>query len=219
MGKHSQRGCIRCGTCCRKGGPVLHHQDKEIIRAGHAGYQHLITIRRGEMAFDPLSNGLRPAAQELVKVRGRGKEWCCAFFDAARSACTIYPHRFRECRLLKCWDPADLLAVVGKETLVRADLINPGDPILEMIALHERECSYEEVERLIAALSTPHHRDKALARLTTLVRRDLALRLYAERELGLCLDYELFVFGRPLFNYLEARGVPLPLVAPRVRGE
>jgi hypothetical protein len=88
-----------------------------------------------------------------------------------------------------------------------------------MIALHERECSCEEVERLIAALSIPHHRDKALARLTTLVRRDLALRLYAERELGLCPDYELFVFGRPLFNYLEARGVSLPLVAPRVRDE
>lgn len=213
MTTDSQRGCIRCGTCCRKGGPVLHHQDKEIIRAGHASYHHLITIRKGELVFDPLTGGFKPAAQELIKVRGQGKEWCCVFFDAARSACTIYPHRFLECRLLKCWDPADLLAVIGKETLVRADLINPGDPILEMIALHEKECSYEKVEHLIATLTKPQNRAAALVQLKELVRKDLAIRFYAVAELGLREEFELFIFGRPLFNYLEARGLKLRIPA------
>ncbi len=50
--------CIRCGTCCMKGGPVLHQQDKAILLEGYAGHQHLITLRKGEMAYDPVTNRL-----------------------------------------------------------------------------------------------------------------------------------------------------------------
>uniref|UniRef100_A0A7C1JLD4 YkgJ family cysteine cluster protein n=1 Tax=Ammonifex degensii TaxID=42838 RepID=A0A7C1JLD4_9THEO len=215
MSQNLHRGCLRCGTCCRKGGPVLHGEDKEIIRAGYAGYQHLITIRQGELAFDPLFNSLRPAAQEFVKVRGRGKEWCCVFFDAERTACIIYSHRFLECRLLKCWDTTGLLGIIGKDTLVRADLINPDDPVLEVIALHEKECAVQEVERLIAALSLSRNHTTALGQLRELVRKDLAIRQYAIAELGLREEFELFIFGRPLFNYLEARGVPVEFLTSR----
>ena len=58
--------CIRCGTCCLKGDPVLHHEDKKILLAGHIGYQHLVTIRKGELAFDPLSGKVEPVPKELV---------------------------------------------------------------------------------------------------------------------------------------------------------
>ena len=48
-------GCMRCGTCCTKGGPALHKEDKDILLDGHIGRERLVTIRKGELAFSPIS--------------------------------------------------------------------------------------------------------------------------------------------------------------------
>ena len=197
--------CIRCGTCCLKGGPVLHHEDKKLLRAGHIGYQHLITIRKGEMAFDPVLDRLKPVSQEFIKVRGKGDKWSCCFYDEKNSSCNIYRHRFLECRLLKCWAPSDLLRMIGKNTIVRADIINPDDPIMRIIEIHEQECPYHEVENLITVLSKKTDRSKNLEKLTKLVRKDLSIRLFAKSELELKAEFELFIFGRPLYKVLSDR--------------
>ena len=205
----NRKTCIRCGTCCQKGGPVLHHQDKQILLEGHVGHEHLVTIRKGELAFDPVSGTLTPVAQELVKVRGKGNDWSCCFFDRENSSCTIYEHRFLECRLLKCWDPSELQSIIGKETVTRADLINPGDPVMDVIEFHERQCPYDEVEKLVAVLSAQNSQPQILARLHALIRRDLAIRAYAIAELGLKEECEPFIFGRPLFKVLRSRGIEI----------
>lgn len=199
--------CIRCGTCCLKGGPTLHHEDKRTLLHGHVGYQHLVTIRKGELVFDPLVGAVKPVHRELVKVRGKGKDWSCCFFDEKISSCTIYEHRFLECRLLKCWDPSELLSVMGKNTIVRADVINPTDPIMEIIQMHEQECSYDKVLELISNLSRGADKSKILAKLTELVSKDLAIRSYAISELGLREEFELFIFGRPVFKTLNTHGI------------
>lgn len=204
-------GCIRCGTCCLKGGPVLHHEDKGILLAGHVGYQHLVTIRKGEPAYDPVLDTVRPVERELVKMRGKEKEWSCCFFDEKSSSCTIYEHRPLECRLLKCWDTSALEGLVGKNTIVRADIINARDPITKVIEMHEQECPYREVEELLSSLSRGTDKSKTLARLNELVRKDLAIRFFAIKELGLREEFELFIFGRPLFKVLSSRGIPVRL--------
>ncbi|MFH1015025.1 MAG: YkgJ family cysteine cluster protein, partial [Nitrospirota bacterium] len=132
--------CIRCGTCCRKGGPALHKEDKKILLEGHISYHHLITIRKGELAFTPLSSKPEPVKQELVKIAGKGKSWACLFYEKKQSSCAVYEKRPLECRLLKCWDTAQLLAIVGKDTLTRADIISADDPIMRFIRTHEKEC-------------------------------------------------------------------------------
>lgn len=68
----TRTSCIRCGTCCKKGGPTLHHEDKAVLLAGQVGNRHLVTIRKGELVFDPRHEDLRPAEREMVKVRGKG---------------------------------------------------------------------------------------------------------------------------------------------------
>jgi Fe-S-cluster containining protein len=199
--------CIRCGTCCLKGGPVLHREDKEILLSRHAGYQHLITIRKDELAFNPLHVKVEPTPRELIKVTGKGKDWSCYFYDEKGSACTIYEHRFLECRLLKCWDTSDLVSIIGKDTITRADIINPDDPILFVIETHERECPYLEINNLIITLPQETDKSKYLAKLTEFVRKDLAIRSYALSELGLKAEFESFIFGRPLFKILNACGI------------
>jgi Fe-S-cluster containining protein len=186
-----------------KGGPVLHHEDKKILLEGHVGHQHLVTIRKGELALNPVSNKLEPVQREMVKVIGKGKDWSCYFYNEKKASCEIYEHRFIECRLLKCWDTSELISVIGKNTIVRADIINPDDPILKLIKIHDQECSCQEVEELIYKISETRYRTKNLKRLDKITRKDVEIRDYAIYELGLNKHFELFIFGRPITEILS----------------
>ena len=209
MAQQATTHCLQCGTCCRKGGPALHRQDLAIVRGGHIGYSQLVAIRKGEFVVFPLSGRPEPAGQEMVKLAGRGRDWECCLFDPEKSNCTIYEHRPLECRLLKCWDTQELVDVIGRDVVGRRDLLNPDDPIVPFIERHDLECPAEEIAELVAALGRGSEENKALARLTDLVRRDLAIRSQAEREFGLSVALELFVFGRPLFSQLAFWGITL----------
>lgn len=199
--------CMRCGTCCLKGGPVLHCEDKKILLAGHVGYEHLITIRKGETAYNPIHGRLEHVPEEIVKVAGKGEDWACCFYREGDASCDIYEHRFLECRLLKCWDTREIMRIIGKDTILRADVINRSDPIMRVIDAHEKECPADEVENLITAASACNDRKRILARLGELVSRDVSVRSYAITELGLRAEYEYFIFGRPLSKLLSDRGL------------
>jgi Fe-S-cluster containining protein len=199
--------CIRCGTCCMKGGPTVHHEDKEILLHGHVGHEHLVTVRTGETVYNPVSGRCEAVSGEMIKVRGKGREWACFFYDDSESGCSIYEERFLECSLLKCWDPSGLMSVIGKNTIVRADIINRGDPIMSVIEAHDRECSCIEFEDLISAVIRGDKETEARAMLGELIRKDMSMRAYSISELGLKPEFELFIFGRPLSQLLEGRGL------------
>jgi hypothetical protein len=202
---------MRCGTCCKKGGPVLHHEDKKILREGRIGYQHLMTLRKGERAYNPVKEMLESIPTELVKIAGKGSDRACLLYDEPTASCAVYRSRFLECRLLKCWDAAEIMTVIGKDTIRRSDVINPDDPVIELIEKHEQECSYNEIESLITDLSGGRHKAKAHARMKELVHNDLSLREFAFRELDLKKEFESFIFGRPLTRVLEDRGLKITM--------
>jgi Fe-S-cluster containining protein len=207
--------CIRCGTCCLKGGPVLHQEDKKIFRSGYAGHKHLVTLRMGEIAYNPLRDRLEPVPMELIKVTGKGDGWSCVFYNGKESCCSLYEHRFLECRLLKCWDPSDIIPVIYKDTIRRADIINPDDPIMEVIAMHEKECPHNKVNALVSALSDGKNRKGIFAELSGFIHADSSLRIHAFSELGLEQEFELFIFGRPLYRILADRGLPVRELQPQ----
>lgn len=203
----ARKECVRCGTCCLNGGPALHKKDLDILRAGTIEYRHLVTIRAGETALTPLTGKAEPVTGELVKIAGSGGAWACFFLNRADNSCRIYENRPLECRLLKCWEPDELLAVIGHETIIRTDIINPNDPVRKLLEIQERECPGLEIKELImSVLRDKDGRAAGLARLDEFVRRDLAIRASAVEEFGLPVEVELFLFGRPLFIILESHG-------------
>ncbi|MGV1100837.1 YkgJ family cysteine cluster protein [Thiovibrio sp. JS02] len=205
-GKGPQRQCRQCGTCCRKGGPALRREDLELLRRGIVRHEQLVTIRKGEMGFNPAGNRLEPVPVELLKIRGQGGDWTCLFLDQANNSCAIYAHRPLTCALLECWQPAALFAAIYQDTLRRTDLINPDDPILEHIARHERQCPGEEWTALLGQYMESGA-GALLARLNGLVRADLVLRQEIAARTGMTVDVEFFLLGRPFVTQLAGSGL------------
>lgn len=213
--QETRTSCIRCGTCCRKGSPTLHHEDIPVLLSGHIKHDQLVTIRKGEMAFDPVAQALQPTENELIKVAGRGGSWSCRFLDEATSECTIYEHRPLECRLLKCWDPSDLVDVMGRGTLTRTDIINRNDPIAEVIAFHERKVPLADLQDVVTRFAERRVLEEvAVRKLDKLIKMDEAIRAKALEELGLDKRYELFIFGRPLTTLVKQFGLGAGEAAP-----
>ena len=202
-----QKECRRCGTCCLKGGPALHPEDLSLLHDSYLLKEDLITIRQGEPLLTLSGEIPQPAPAELIKIRGRGTEWTCLFFDRQITACVIYDHRPLECTLLQCWDTAELEKVAGKNLLKRDDIIELHDPVIPFIAAQNEQCSLHMLGALLIRATQGQEHSSAMTQLTELVNADLAIRSRAYEKLQFSLELELFYFGRPLFLILSQFGI------------
>lgn len=210
--------CQRCGTCCRQGGPALHGPDAELIRSGALHLDDLVTVRRGELAFQPLADRPEPVTHEFLKLKGQNGSWCCAFFNETSKGCLRYAHRPMACGLLDCTDTGPLLAIAGQDLLTRFDCLLTDDPLLPLIEAHEQTCPCPD----LAAIDRDLHQTTdaiaaLLADLEAAVARDLAFRTWVAAAHGLSLGQELFAFGRPLFQLLHPLGVQAVNTAAGIR--
>lgn len=188
--------CDRCGTCCRKGGPALHTQDLSLIQDGALRYADLVTLRRGELAYDEARGEVVPLRQELVKLRGalRGS-WTCMFFMPAELGCRIYHSRPEECRALSCKDTSAILGMYEKDRLMRADALREKPDLLALISAHEESCSYEALPELGAKMRD----DKDAAdKMLELIQLDLSFRQVVRERTEIPEENMDFLFGRPL---------------------
>ena len=178
-----------------------------MLREGSLVYEDLITIRKDEPAYSPVTDQVQPVTQELVKISGHGQSWGCRFYDPALKACTIHSRRPLECRLLKCWDTTEITAVIEKNTITRLDIIGENDPMAAWIDEHEKKCSYRKINSLLKPLSSSPLPSSLLDELTAVIREDLALRARAVIRFQLSLSLELFYFGRPVFQVIRREGL------------
>jgi Fe-S-cluster containining protein len=198
--------CRRCGTCCRLGGPALHGPDLELILTGQLQLDDLITVRRGELAFQPLGTCPEPVHHEFLKLAGQGGTWCCAFYDDTTKGCRRYQHRPIACSVLDCTDIGPLLDLAGQDLLTRFDCLATDDPLLPLIQEHEHTCPCPDLEAIGRELKQPKT-TSPLADLEAAVNRDLAFRSRIATIHQLSLARELFAFGRPLFQLLLPLGL------------
>ena len=116
--------CQRCGTCCEKGGPALHQEDRHLVDGGRVPASALFTIRRGELARNTVKGTLSPVTQEIIKIKGKPGRWTCLFFDDSTKGCGIYADRPLECRALNCRDTRQIERVYEGTRLTRKDLLS-----------------------------------------------------------------------------------------------
>ncbi|MFP4453104.1 MAG: YkgJ family cysteine cluster protein, partial [Desulfobacterales bacterium] len=105
-GQTEQNKCIRCGTCCEKGGPALHMDDLKKVLDKSISPEKLYTIRKGEMVYDNVKGGLVKTPQEIVKIKSSQGSRACIYYEEEKKACRIYEIRPLECRIMACWDSA-----------------------------------------------------------------------------------------------------------------
>lgn len=200
--------CKRCGTCCMQGGPALHTQDSKLIKEGRFAFEHMVTIRTGELAIQPLGKKPDTVIQEFLKLQGKDGEWSCQFFEKNGSVCTVYEDRPVACRVLECGMPEALLTIVGKNLLSRFHLIDPKDPILPLVKEHESACPCPDLAEVQSQLESCNgERDDLISSLQEKVDLDLQYRNAATLHYQLPVQMELFYFGRPLFQLLIPLGI------------
>lgn len=103
----------------------------------------LFTLRKGEMAWDNVRGGLGPLSAEMIKIKGTGGTWTCIYFDGESNLCGNYGNRPIECRILKCWDTAEITAIYDKDRLTRAELFKSIPGLWDLIQEHESRCSHD----------------------------------------------------------------------------
>ncbi len=208
-----QQSCNRCGDCCREGGPAFHRSDLSLLATGKIPLSHLTTIRRGELAATPLATALSPVEAEFVKLSGKQKNWSCRYYEEG-TGCGIYSYRPQACRVLKCWDTAAILSLMGKDLVSRKDILGEKHPMLAVIAEHEERISCDFFTSLQAGTTALSEKKKM--EIEQRVQQDLQFRDRIVREKGLSLGLELFFFGRPLFQLLRPFGIGVSSVGNRV---
>lgn len=175
----------------------------------------LITLRKGELALNPVAGMLKAIPVELVKLKGTGRQWNCCYFDQSENRCTVYEHRPQACRVLKCWDPEELLAMVEKDTLTRLDILEDDDPLRSLIREHDRRYPCPDMEALVTMVPAMDEEKKRV--LQKLVNEDLHFRVRVIKEFELKLSEELFYFGRPVFQLLQPLGAKVTETAVGVQ--
>lgn len=199
-----QPSCQRCGTCCRKGGPALHVEDRDLVLQGVIHTRHLYTIRRGEFARDPVRGELIRVDGDIIKIKGRDGSWACRFLDEGANACRIYENRPVECRHLECRDTSHFEQVYRLGRLSRKDLLADVQGLWELIEDHERRCDYDRIRRLPEC--QPGSGAAGVEReLAEMGRYDAELRRLMAARGGLEPEMLDFLLGRPVETVLRPK--------------
>jgi Fe-S-cluster containining protein len=213
--------CTRCGTCCRKGGPALHVQDRHLFEGpGALDLRMLVTLRAGELAFDQPRGRLLPLAGEVLKLRGArpanadrvdgGTGWACALLLEPDNACALYERRPAECRVLSCRDTSALAAMYELGRLVRADLLPAGHGLLAVMAEHDALVPPARIAPLaLALLEGGQEALDAQEELTRMALADRAFRKGLAERAGIGPEYHDFFLGREAGVLFAAAGLIL----------
>ena len=197
--------CTRCGTCCEKGGPAFHAEDRHLIEDGSIHTRYLYNIRKGELVHDNVQGQLKPMGSDIIKIKGKGPSWECVFFEKKDKSCRKYDHRPLECQLLKCWDTREIEAVYDKDRLTRQDILAGIEGLWELIAEHEKHCDHDAINRALKDLHGSIGKQAQVV-LTNAIQYDSAVRQLVLENGNVEPEMIDFIFGRPLTVTLKAAG-------------
>jgi Fe-S-cluster containining protein len=191
--------CRCCGTCCRKGGPGLHLEDRELVDSGKIPLSHLLTFRQGEPVCDNVTGSIAPSVTDIIRIKsihdGRSE---CVYYDPAKKGCLIYHHRPSECDALQCWDTRKIEAVYNCRRLTRRHLLSGVQGLWDLVTHHQERCDYAHIADLADRIRQRRRSEAAEKELLELIRFDGHLRQVTLERGNLDPGMLDFLFGRPL---------------------
>jgi Fe-S-cluster containining protein len=198
--------CRQCGTCCRKGGPAIHQEDKKLLENGHIPLRYLFTIRKDEPVYDNVQGCIISAPSDIIRIKSQERSNTCVFFNSEHNHCTIYDKRPLECRVLECWNTLGIEKIYNKERLSRQELLANTPHINNLMEYHENRCAYQIIKDLIYQFDQGKHKN-VLKNIREIVAFDNHFRLLAI-EKSICKTNIMdFLFGSPLQITLPRMGL------------
>jgi Fe-S-cluster containining protein len=182
--------------------PSLQADDIPLVLNGHIKNEDLFTIRPGEMLRDNILREIRPAGEEIIKVRDR--DGACIFYDGRERACTIYDHRPVQCAALECWDSSEFMKAYAGPKARREDFIEDG-VLLGLMREHEKRCAYETLGSLAGEIES--RADAALEQILEVLKFDYHLRPFVCEKMSIAPNETDFLFGRSLVKTIHQFGL------------
>lgn len=204
--KSGQTECKRCCTCCAKGGPALHKEDLDLIKSGKLHGKFLFTIREGEPAEDNVKGGLIQVKTDIIKIKSKDGMEACLYANFSNNQCSIYDDRPIECRVLKCWDTAEIEELYNKDRLTRKDIIGDIQGLWELVEDHQQKCSFSKVKQIIDESQGKIHGER-LEQLLEIVQYDISIRALVLEKTDTDPNLIPFLFGTPMQSILRKLGI------------
>ena len=202
--QHSERQqCMRCGTCCKKGGPALHEQDIALVSQKIIDPENLYTIRVGELVRDNVNGGLIYTDAEIIKIRASEASHACIFLRNNENACGIYEDRPGQCHALECWNSETIRATHTQNRLDRKALFGELDWLWNILEEHESRCNYVQIRWLI---ERRREGDSSASReIEEMISYDQAIRDIVIEKANMESGMLNLLFGMPLKLVLQRR--------------
>jgi Fe-S-cluster containining protein len=204
--KDKPQTCSRCGTCCKKGGPAFHIEDRHLIQKGIILLKDLYTIRKGEPVYDNVKGGRIPAPSDIIKIKSGLTDTTCTHYDEKGSGCSIYEHRPMECRLLECWNTGEFEKQYASDRLTRKDLLPESNDLWLMVVDHDKRCDYSIIHQHLGPVGE-NTRSTVPPVVREMVRYDLHFRTLLAKKGGVDPAHMDFLFGTPLAETLKRYGI------------
>jgi Fe-S-cluster containining protein len=198
--------CRQCGTCCRKGGPAIHREDKKLLENGHIPLSCLFTIRKDEPVYDNVQGCIISAPSDIIRIKSRESSTTCVFFNPEFNRCNIYHNRPLECRILQCWNTRAIEEIYDKGRLSRLELLENTPHINDLVEYHENRCAYQMIKKLISRLNQGD-KENALENIREILAFDNHFRSLAIEKSICKKDIIDFLFGYPLQKTLPHMGL------------
>jgi Fe-S-cluster containining protein len=178
--------------------------DTSLVYDGFIERGNLYTIRLGELVRDNIRGELIVTDQEIIKIKEKGKNLGCIYYDEKAKACTIYEYRPIQCKALACWDESEFMRVYARPKADRRDFIR-DKIVLGLMNEHDKRCSYSELDKGVRQIE--QEGEEAIGRLLEALKFDHHIRAFTSKKLGIDLNEMDFLFGRPLTQTITMFGL------------
>ena len=192
--------CKRCGTCCEKGGPVLHDIDLPLLQEGKISLPEIYTIRKGELVWDTVRGGLCHLQEEILKMRSVENSSACVRY-VKEIGCIHYESRPFQCEILFCQDPDRTIQEYEKNRLTRKKIMGDTSKWMDLICAHTEILSYEKLHAQIKEIDSTSIRTLLLH----IMKEDFYFRQIAA-EKGIPRELHPFLLGRPFTETIHMFG-------------